>query len=121
MCAKLFNDALTLLLGARMTHRYYVYRLIDNKDESLILQGLLELPDQSDGQTLGNDDARSMVADAAIRKMIRSNARPLRSLIQYCELQGREDERLTGEGESFTFDWSRCEFSEMELKLGEEE
>jgi len=104
-----------------MSHRYYVYRLIDEKDASLILQGVLELPDQSDGQTMGDDDARSMVADAAIRKMIRSSARPLRSLIQYCELQGDEDERLTGEGDAFTFDWSRCELKEMALKLGEEE
>lgn len=104
-----------------MSHRYYVYRLIDDKDESLILQGLLELPEQSDGQTMGDDDARSMVADAAIRKMIRSSARPIHSLIQYCELAGREDERLMGEGEDFSFDWTRCELAEMELKLGEEE
>jgi len=104
-----------------MSHRFYVYRLIDHKDEALILQGLLELPDQTDGQTLGNDDARSMVADAAIRKMIRSNARPLHSLIQYCELPGKEDPRLVGDGDDFSFDWSKCELAEMELKLGEEE
>jgi hypothetical protein len=104
-----------------MSHRYYVYRLIDKKDGQLILQGVLELPNQSDGQTMGHDDARSMVADAAIRKMIHSSARPLHSLIQYCELQGREDERLMGEGEEFSFDWTRCKLAEMELKLGEEE
>lgn len=104
-----------------MSRRYYVYRLIDDKDDSLIVQGVLELPEQSDGQTMNDDDARSMVADAAIRKMIRSNSRPTRSHIQYCEIVGREHERLTAEGDSFAFDWSECELNELELKLGEED
>jgi len=104
-----------------MTHRYFVYRLVDHKDGAFILQGVLELPDQTDGQTMNNDDARSMVADAAIRKMIRSSARPLHSHIQYCEVQEQDKERLAGEGDAFSFDWSGCEPAEMELKLGEEE
>lgn len=104
-----------------MTHRYFVYRLVDHQSGAPILQGLLETPDQSDGQTMSDDDARSMVADAAIRKMIRSSARPLHSHIQYCEVQGQENERLASEGEAFSFDWTGCEPAEMELKLGEEE
>jgi len=104
-----------------MSLRYYVYRLIDDKDDSLILQGLVELPEQSDGQSLNDDDARSMVADAAIRKMIRSSARPVHSHIEYCELQGREDERLVREGDDFSFDWSRCEPDELAFKLGDED
>lgn len=103
-----------------MSHRYFVYRLIDDKNEVMLFQGVVDLPEQSDGQSLSDDDARSMVADAAIRKMIRSNARPLHSLIQYCELEGMDDARLAGEGEALTFDWSGCHPDEMELKLGEE-
>jgi hypothetical protein len=104
-----------------MSHRYFVFRLIDHEGEISILQGLLELPEQNNGQAMNDRDARSMVADAAIRKMIRSSARPLHSHVQYCELQGWEDERLEGEGEDFSFDWSRCEPAELELKLGDEE
>ncbi len=104
-----------------MTKRYYVFRLLDQKDGDCILQGLVELPEQSDGQSLNESDARSMVADAAIRRMIRSSSRPLHSRIQFCEISGLEDERLIGEAEAFTFDWARCELDELELKLGEEE
>lgn len=104
-----------------MSKRYYVYRLIDHKDENPILQGLVELPEQTDGQSLKDDDARSMVADAAIRSMIRSSFRPLHSHIQYCEIAGQEDERLTRKGDDFTFDWARCELGELELKLGDED
>lgn len=104
-----------------MSKRYYVYRLIDQKNDELVFQGLVEIPEQTDDATMNNDDARSMVADAVIRKMIRSSARPLHSLIQYCELQGEIDERLNGEGETFDFDWEQCELQEMELNLGVED
>lgn len=104
-----------------MSQRYFVYRLIDDSDGNQILDGLLELPEQTDGQSMNDRDARSMVADAAIRRMIRSSARPRLSHIEFCELEGPGDERLTGEGESFGFDWSRCQPQELELKLGDEE
>jgi hypothetical protein len=81
----------------------------------------VELPEQTDGQSMNDDDARSMVADAAIRRMIRSSFRPVRSHIQFCELADRDDERLSGTEEDIAFDWSRCEPDELELKLGEEE
>ena len=104
-----------------MSLRYFVYRLIDDSDGTRLFEDLLELPEQTDGQSMNDRDARSMVADAAIRRMIRSSARPSRSHIQYCELQGRNDDRVTGEGESFAFDWSRCQPDELELKLGDED
>jgi hypothetical protein len=104
-----------------MSLRYFVYRLIDDSDGTWILEGMLELPEQTDGQSMNNRDARSMVADAAIRRMMRSSARPRYSHIEYCELQGPEDDRMTGEGEGFAFDWSRCQPDELELKLGDEE
>lgn len=104
-----------------MTKRYYVYRLIDQKNDELVFQGLVDIPEQTDDATMNNDDARSMVADAVIRKMIRSSARPLHSLIQYCEMSDETDERLSGGGEEFNFDWEQCELQEMELNLGEED
>ena len=104
-----------------MSHRFFIYRLIDDADGSMLFEDRLELPDQSDGQSMNRRDARSMVADAAIRRMIRSSARPNRSRIEFCELDGPGDERLTGEGESAVFDWSRCQPDELELKLGDEE
>lgn len=109
------------LRGGEMPKRYYVYRLIDSRDGSELFQGLVELPVQTDGQSLNDNDARSMVADAAIRHMIRSPSRPVHSVIQFCEVTGHGDERLGGEGENFTFDWTRCEPAELELELGEEE
>lgn len=106
-----------------MSKRYYVYRLIDQKNDELVFQGRVEIPEQTDDTTMNNDDARSMVADAVIRKMIRSSARPLHSLIQYCELRDESDERLHGEDENegFDFDWEQCELQEMELNLGVED
>lgn len=104
-----------------MSQRYYVYRLIDDADGSQILEDLLELPEQTDGKLMNDSDARSMVADAAISSMIRGNARPKQSHIEYCELDGPEDDRLTGGGKSVAFDWSRCQPDELELKLGEED
>jgi hypothetical protein len=104
-----------------MSKRYYMYRLIDDKSGDELFQGQVEIPEQTGSETMNDDDARSMVADAAIRKMIRSSVRPLKSLIQYCELQGSSDARLTGEGDSQQFDWARCEPQELELKLGEED
>ncbi len=103
-----------------MSKRFYAYRLIDEKNGDLVFQGKVEIPEQTDSATMGDDDARSMVADAVIRRMIRSSARPLHSLIQFCELQGEADERVTP-GEEFEFDWERCEPQEMELNLGEED
>lgn len=104
-----------------MSKRYYIYRLIDEKNDEQIFQGLVEIPEQTDSATMNNDDARSMVADAVIRRMIRSSARPQHSLIQYCELAGELDERIVGEGEAMTFDWQTCEPQEMALNLGEED
>ncbi|MGM0593338.1 MAG: hypothetical protein ACQETD_02285 [Pseudomonadota bacterium] len=104
-----------------MTKRYYVYRLFDDKDGQEVFQGRIEIPEQTDSATMNNDDARSMVADAAIRQMIRSSARPVHSHIQFCELT-EDDERITGAGDEFAFDWSRCDTpQELELKLGEED
>jgi hypothetical protein len=104
-----------------MSKRYYVYRLMDDKNGEFVFQGLVDIPEHTGHETMSDDDARSMVADAVIRKMIRSPHRPLHSHIEYCELQGDDDERLSGEGEDFTFDWERCEVQELELKLGEED
>lgn len=105
-----------------MSKRYYAYRLIDEKSGEQIFQGQIDIPEQTDSATMNDDDARSMVADAVIRRMIRSSARPLHSLIQYCELQGDADERILAVGdEGFAFDWGRCEPQEMELNLGEED
>lgn len=104
-----------------MSMRYYVYRLIDAGDKAEIFRGRAEIPEQTGRETMNDNDARSMVADAAISKMIRSSARPLHSVIQYCELAGPVDGRLEGEGEEFSFDWEKCDLQELELKLGEED
>ena len=104
-----------------MSKRYYVYRLLDRSNDALIFEGKVEIPEQTDSATMKNDDARSMVADEVIRRMIRSSARPNHSLIQYCELQGIDDDRLSGSGEELDFDWGRCELQELELNLGEED
>ncbi|MCW8828674.1 MAG: hypothetical protein OQK94_06420 [Gammaproteobacteria bacterium] len=104
-----------------MPKRFYVYRLFDQKNDELVFQGRVEIPVQSDDATMNDDDARSMVADAAIRQMIRSSSRPAHSLIQYCELQGEMDERLSGEDATLNFDWDRCELQELELNLGKED
>ncbi|MFO7593166.1 MAG: hypothetical protein R6X15_03850, partial [Pseudomonadota bacterium] len=88
-----------------MSKRYYVYRLLDQSNDVLIFEGKVEVPEQTDSATMNNDDARSMVADAVIRRMIRSSARPIHSLIQYCELQGEGDERCSGSGDEIDFDW----------------
>jgi len=103
-----------------MSKRYYFYRLLDGKNNEELFQGRVEIPEQTGSETMNDDDARSMVADAVIRKMIRSNSRPLQSLIQFCELS-IDDNRLSGEGDVMQFDWSSCEPQEMELKLGEED
>lgn len=104
-----------------MSKRYYVYRLLDGSNGELIFQGNVEIPEQTDSATMNYDDARSMVADTVIRRMIRSSARPNRSLIQYCELQGEEGERLSNSGDVTDFDWDRCNPDELELNLGEED
>lgn len=104
-----------------MSKRYYVYRLLDDASGEYVFQGRVDIPEHTGHDTMSDDDARSMVADAVIRRMIRSPHRPLRSHIQFCELQDSDDARLSGEGEDFSFDWERCEVQEMELKLGEEE
>lgn len=104
-----------------MSKRYYVYRLLDDKDGDFIFQGLVDIPEHTGHDTMSDDDARSMVADAVIRKMIRTGKRPARSHIEYCELSGHGDVRLDGDGDDFQFDWSACDFQELELKLGEED
>lgn len=104
-----------------MSMRYYVYRLLDKSNGELIFQGNVEIPEQTDHTTMNYNDARSMVADTVIRQMIRSSARPHHSLIQYCELQGKEDDRLSISGDAIEFDWDRCSPEELELNLGEED
>lgn len=104
-----------------MSKRYYFYRLIDSKSGDEIFHGQVEIPEHTGHETMNDDDARSMVADAAIRKMIRSNSRPMKSLIQYCELEGDDDGRLSGTDDNREFDWNRCQPQELELKLGEED
>ena len=104
-----------------MSKRYYVYKLIDNSNDTCLFQGQVEIPEQSNQQTMNDDDARSMVADAVIKQMIRSKHRPRFSHIEFCELCGPDDERLQQENGDLRFDWVRCSADELELKLSDED
>lgn len=106
-----------------MSKRYYVYKLIDDSTEgnTSLFHGQVEIPEQTDQQTMNDGDARSMVADAVIKHLIRSKHRPNFSHIEFCELNGPDDPRLHGEADGGAFDWQRCTPDELELKLSEED
>ena len=106
-----------------MSKRYFVYKLIDDSESKgdNLFQGLVEIEEQTDHQTMNDDDARSLVADTVIRQLIRSKHRPKFSHIEYCELSGPDDPRLHGEADGSTFNWQRCEADSLDLHLGEED
>lgn len=107
-----------------MSKRYFVYKLIDNKDATCLFHGQVEISEQTNQQTMNDGDARAMVADAVIRQLIRSNHRPRHSHMEFCELSGPDDPRLHGVADGSDFDWQRCEpeeLDELELKLKDED
>ena len=106
-----------------MSKRYYVYKLIDDSEGEgdSLFHGQVEIPEQTNDQTMNDDDARAMVADAVIKQLIRSRHRPSFSHIEFCELTGPDDPRLQGEASGSAFDWQRCEPEALELRLGEED
>lgn len=109
--------------GILVSKRYYVYKLIDDSTDTSasLFHGQVEIPEQTDQQTMNDGDARAMVADAVIKHLIRSKHRPNFSHIEFCELNGQDDPRLHGETDGGAFDWQRCTPDELELKLSEED
>ncbi len=106
-----------------MSKRYYIYKLIDDSESKgdSLLQGQVEIPEQTDQQTMNDNDARSLVADAVIKQLIRSKHRPEFSHIEYCELTGPDDPRLHDQADGSAFEWQRCQPEALDLHLGEED
>ena len=104
-----------------MSQRYYVYRLIDDSNSDRLFQGVVAIPEQTNLITMNDHDAHTLVADAVIKQLIRSNHRPRHSHMEFCELNGPDDPRLVQDGETICFEWDSCKPDELELTLRDED
>ena len=105
-----------------MSKRYYVYKLIDDSNSDRLFQGIVTVPEQTNQISMNDFDARSMVADAVIRQLIKSRHRPFHSHMMFCELDGPDDPRIQKDGDQISFDWSSCsDPEELELTMRDEE